>query len=82
MIMRGKGGFLRNYRYLIKDQFEANSVAHDLRVQLEVNRFHDVNISAVENGNEVIVKVPQPNENLEETVETFMADYQSGIIME
>lgn len=73
---------MRNYRFLIKDQFEANSVANDLRVQLDINRFHDVNIAAVGNRNEVIVQVPEANGNLEETVESFMQNYQSGIILE
>ena len=83
MIMGGgKDDFLRNFRFLIKEQFEANSVANDLRVQLDINRFHDVNISAEDKRNEVTVQIPEANGNLEETIESFMQDYQSGIILE
>jgi len=78
----GKDDFLRNLRFLIKEQFEANSVANDLRVQLDINRFHDVNISAEDKRNEVTVQIPEANGNLEETIESFMQDYQSGIILE
>jgi len=78
----GKDDFLRNFRFLIKEQFEANSVANDLRVQLDINRFHDVNISAEDKRNEVTVQIPEANGNLEETIESFMQDYQSGIILE
>jgi hypothetical protein len=73
---------LRSYRFLINEQFQANNIAEDLRVQLDINRFNDVNILSVDNQNEVLVQVFEPNEAAEETVETFMQDYQKGIIIE
>jgi hypothetical protein len=73
---------MRNYRFLINEQFQANNIAEDLRVQLDINRFNDVNILSVDNQNEVLVQVFEPNEAAEETVETFMQDYQKGIIIE
>ncbi|MFB5197844.1 hypothetical protein COJ96_12690 [Bacillus sp. AFS073361] len=73
---------MRNYRFLINEQFQANSIAEDLRVQMEVNRFNDVNILSVDNRNEILVQVFELNEAAKETVETFMQDYQKGIIME
>jgi hypothetical protein len=73
---------MRIYRFLINDQFQANSIAEDLRVQLEINRFNDVNILPVDNRNEVLVQVFESNGAAEETVETFMQNYQKGIIIE
>jgi len=73
---------LKNFRYLLKDQYAANNVAKDLQVQLDINRFQNVNITAVDNRNEVIVQVHEANENVEETVESFMQNYQSGVILE
>ncbi|OLS39954.1 hypothetical protein [Bacillus sp. MRMR6] len=73
---------MKNFRFLIQDQFEANNIANDLRVQMYINRFHDVNIVAVNQRNEVIVQVHEANENVEETLESFMRDYQSGVILE
>lgn len=73
---------LRSYRFLINDQFQANSIAEDLRVQLDINRFNDVNIFPVDNRNEVLVQVFESTGGAEETVETFMQDYQKGIIIE
>jgi hypothetical protein len=73
---------LKNFRYLIKGQYVANDVAKDLQVQLDINRFNDVNITAVDNRNEVIVQVHEANDNVEETVESFMQNYQSGVILE
>ncbi|MEH7505700.1 hypothetical protein V7152_27645 [Neobacillus drentensis] len=73
---------MRNYRFLINDQFQANSIAEDLRVQLEINRFNDVNILPIDNRNEVLVQVFESNGEAEETVETFMQNYQKGIIIE
>ena len=77
-----KGEFMRNYRFLINEQFQANSIAEDLRVQMDVNRFNDVNILSVDNRNEILVQVFESNGAAEETVETFMQDYQKGIVME
>jgi len=82
ILSKGKGVFMRNYRFLINEQFQANSIAEDLRVQMEVNRFNDVNILSVDNRNEILVQVFESNEAANETVETFMQDYQKGIIME
>jgi hypothetical protein len=73
---------LKYFRFLIQDQFEANNIANDLRVQMYINRFHDVNIVAVDQRNEVIVQVHEANENVEEAVESFMRDYQSDVIFE
>ena len=79
---KGKGEFMRNYRFLINEQFQANSIAEDLRVQMDINRFNDVNILPVDNRNEILVQVFESNSAAEETVETFMQDYQKGIIIE
>jgi hypothetical protein len=73
---------MKNFRFLISDQFNAESLAEDLRTQLEVNRLHHVNIVAVNTRNEVIVQVPEANVSLEEVVETFMEGYQTGVILE
>jgi hypothetical protein len=73
---------MRNYRFLINDQFQANSIAEDLRVQLDVNRFNNVNILSVDNRNEVLVQVFEQTEAAEQTVESFMQNYQKGIIIE
>lgn len=73
---------MRNFRFLIGDQFEANNVAKDLRVQLDINRFRDINVTAVNSRNEVMVQVPEANGALEETVESFMRGYQKGVILE
>jgi hypothetical protein len=73
---------MRNYRFLINDQFQANSIAEDLRVQLDINTFNDVNILSVDNRNEVLVQVFEPTGAAEETVESFMQSYQKGIIIE
>lgn len=73
---------MRNYRFLIHDQYQANSIAEDLRVQLDINRFKEVNILPVDNRNEVLVQVFESNGAAEETVETFMQDYQKGIVIE
>jgi hypothetical protein len=82
-IKKVEGGYnLRNYRFLINDQFQANSIAEDLRVQLDINRFNDVNILSVDNRNELLVQVFESSGATEETVETFMQDYQKGIIIE
>lgn len=58
---KGQGEFMRNYRFLINDQFQANSIAEDLRVQLDINRFNDVNILSVDNRNEVLVQIFESN---------------------
>ncbi len=73
---------MRNYRFLINDQFQANSIAEDLRVQLDVNRFNNVNILPVDNRNEVLVQVFEQTGEAEQTVESFMQNYQKGIIIE
>jgi hypothetical protein len=73
---------LKNYRFVLNNQIDASSLAEDLRVQLEVNRFHHVNIVAVVARNEVIVQVPEANGQLEDVVESFMEGYQASIILE
>ncbi|HAQ06950.1 MAG TPA: hypothetical protein DCR24_05275 [Bacillus bacterium] len=73
---------MRNVRYLINDQFNAHSIAEDLRVQLDVNRFSNINVVAVERRNEVIVQVPEANGSVEEVVDSFMENYQTGVILE
>jgi hypothetical protein len=73
---------MRNYRFLINDQFQANSIAEDLKVQLDMNRFNDVNILSVDNRNEILVQVFEANGAAEQTVESFMQSYQKGIIIE
>lgn len=73
---------LKNFRFLISDQFNAERLAEDLRTQLEVNRLHHVTIVAVSSRNEVIVQVPEANDSLEEVVEGFMEGYQTGVILE
>jgi hypothetical protein len=73
---------MRIYRFLINDQFQANSIADDLRVQLDINRFNDVNIVSVDNRNEILVQVFEANGAAEQTVESFMQNYQKGIIIE
>ncbi len=73
---------MKNYRYLIQDKFDANTIANDLRVQLNVNRFENVTIKAVNQRNEVIVQVPDSSDHLEIAVESFMENYQTGVILE
>jgi hypothetical protein len=73
---------MRIYRFLINDEFQANSIADDLRVQLDINRFNDVNIVSVDNRNEILVQVFEANGAAEQTVESFMQNYQKGIIIE
>ncbi|WP_043932095.1 hypothetical protein [Bacillus sp. EB01] len=73
---------MRNVRYLINDEFEAEEIAEALRLQLDVNRYRDVQITAVDRRNELIVQVPEANDGLEEALGSFMAGYQHGVILE
>ncbi|WP_026583377.1 hypothetical protein [Bacillus sp. J33] len=73
---------MKNFRFLLNDQFKANEIAEDLQVQLEVNRFNHVKVEAVEQRNEVLVQVPDANGQLEEAVESFMRNYQDGEVLE
>ncbi|MDZ5471558.1 hypothetical protein SM124_07335 [Bacillus sp. 31A1R] len=73
---------MRNIRYLLKDEYTADSIAEDLKVQLEVNRMNHIKITSVNTRNEVIVSLPEGNENLEEVVESFMSGYKTGEILE
>ena len=73
---------MKNFRYLISREYEADSIADDLRLQLEINRFNHVNVKAVTVRNEVLVQVPDANDSIEEVVENFMHNYQTGIILE
>jgi menaquinone-dependent protoporphyrinogen IX oxidase len=73
---------VKNFRFLLSDQFQANEIAEDLQVQLEINRFNHVKVTAVEQRNEVLVQVPEANGSLEEAVESFMRNYQDGEVLE
>jgi hypothetical protein len=74
---------MRNFRYLLSDQFQAANIAEDLRLQLEINRFKNVNITAVTMRNEVIVQVPEASDlSLEVAVDSFMENYKTGVILE
>jgi hypothetical protein len=73
---------LRNYRFLIGEQYNADTIAKDLRLQLDINRFNHVTVAAADYRNEVIVQIPEANEGLEEAVESFMGSYQKGVILE
>ncbi|RHW42032.1 hypothetical protein D1B31_05155 [Neobacillus notoginsengisoli] len=73
---------MRNVRYLIQNDYSAEEIAEALKLQLEINRYENVSITAVERRNEVIIQIPEDNENLEETLGSFMAGYQDGVILE
>ncbi len=73
---------MKNVRYIIKDDFQADKIAEDLKVQLEVNRQGDVSITSIKNRNEVIVQIPEANDSLEEILSSFMHDYQEGVALE
>jgi len=77
-----EGISLRNVRYLIQDEFQANQVADDLKVQLDINRMETISITSVESRNEVIVQIPEANESVEEVLSGFMRGYQKGMILE
>jgi hypothetical protein len=73
---------LKNVRYVLNDEFQAEDVANDLKVQLDINRIHHLTIKSVENRNEVIVQIPEANESTEEVLSGFMKDYQKRTILE
>jgi hypothetical protein len=73
---------LKNFRYLISREYQADNIAEDLRLQLEINRFNNINVKAVNMRNEVIIQVPDANDSIEEVVESFMENYQTGVILE
>ncbi|PLR79903.1 hypothetical protein CVD25_13205 [Bacillus canaveralius] len=74
---------MRNYRYILDKQFQANSVADDLRIQLRMNRMDDdAKVTAVENRNEVLVQVHVGDDSLEEVVSSFMDSYNPNVILE
>ncbi|WP_409270098.1 hypothetical protein V1499_11685 [Neobacillus sp. SCS-31] len=73
---------MKNVRYIIQDGYDAEKIAEALKVQLNVNRFENVGITAVGQRNELIVQIPENNESLEETLGSFMAGYQDGVILE
>jgi len=73
---------MRNIRYLIGDQYDAENVAEDLKLQLEVNRLNHVGIFPVSARNEVIVQIPEDNNTLEEVLGSFMESYKTGEILE
>jgi hypothetical protein len=73
---------MKNLRFLLHDQFQAESLAEDLKLQLEINRFEHVKVVPVRDRNEIIVQVPEADGALEETVDTFMENYKKGEILE
>ncbi|PLR95080.1 hypothetical protein [Bacillus sp. T33-2] len=73
---------MRNYRYLLKDQFDANIIADDLRLQLAIYRFENTSVTSIPNRNEVIVQIPDANGTAEEAVESFMANYHTTKMLE
>jgi hypothetical protein len=73
---------MKNLRFLLKDGTEADQIAEDLRVQLVVNRYQNVSVTSVPRRNEVIVQFPEQSGMIEETVESFMKDYQTGEMLE
>ncbi|WP_026693599.1 hypothetical protein [Peribacillus kribbensis] len=73
---------MKNHRYLLKDSIQAEELAGDLRVQLEVNRFDDYSIVPVVQRNELIVQIPDAAGDLEDTVDAFMAGYYDGKMLE
>ncbi|RDU35723.1 hypothetical protein DRW41_16405 [Neobacillus piezotolerans] len=73
---------MKNVRYIIQDEYEANKIAEALKTQLDINRFIDVEVTAVDLWNELIVQIPENNAALEETLGSFMAGYQDGVILE
>ncbi|PLT29245.1 hypothetical protein [Peribacillus deserti] len=73
---------MKNHRYLLKDDFQAEDLAEDLKVQLEVNRFDNYTITPVASRNELIVQVPDAAGDLEDTVDQFMVDYHKGKMLE
>jgi hypothetical protein len=73
---------MKNLRFLLKDGTEADQIAEDLRVQLGVNRYQNVSVTSVPRRNEVIVQFPEQSGTIEETVESFMKDYQTGEMLE
>ncbi|WP_053366601.1 hypothetical protein [Bacillus sp. FJAT-27245] len=73
---------MKNVRYIIQDGYDAEKIAEALKVQLNVNRFENVGITAVGQRNELIVQIPDNNELLEDTLGSFMAGYQDGVILE
>ncbi|WP_059170535.1 hypothetical protein [Bacillus sp. FJAT-27445] len=73
---------MKNVRYIIQDGYDAENIAEALKVQLSINRFDNIGITAVEQRNELIVQIPENNGPLEETLGSFMAGYQDGVILE
>lgn len=73
---------MKNFRFLLKDGAESAQIAKDLRVQLDVNRYQNVSVTPVTGRNEVIVQVPDESGMIEETIESFMKDYQTGEMLE
>lgn len=80
--MNNGGVHLKNVRYVLNNEFQADRVASDLRVQLDVSRISNVEIKSVESRNEVIVQIPEANDSVEEVLSGFMKDYHKRIILE
>ena len=73
---------MRSLIYFLNDKMEAEQLAEDLKVQLEINRFRNVMVVPVNEKKELIIQVPEANGELEEAVEAFMEDYKEGVMLE
>ncbi|TYR79322.1 hypothetical protein FZC66_14515 [Priestia megaterium] len=73
---------MKNHRYLLKDSLKAEDIAKDLKIQLEVNRLHTVNVFPIAERNEVIVQVADADGTAEDIVDAFMNDYKTGEMLE
>jgi hypothetical protein len=73
---------MKNVRFLLDDKFQAERLAEDLKLQLEINRFEGAKVVPVKDRNEIIVQIPEANGALEETVDSFMKNYRTGEILE
>ncbi|HWO96601.1 MAG TPA: hypothetical protein VNM45_09740 [Bacillus sp. (in: firmicutes)] len=73
---------MKNLRFMLNDDFQAESLAEDLKLQLEINRFRHIKVVPVRDRNEIIVQVPEADGELEDTVELFMQNYKKGEILE
>lgn len=65
-----------NIRYNLRSEFEAESIAEDLRLQLDINRFNQVSIESVSQDNQVIIKLPEEHGDMLEVINQFMHNYQ------
>ncbi|WP_409289921.1 hypothetical protein [Peribacillus sp. SCS-37] len=73
---------MKNHHYVLKSSVDAEELAEDLRLQLEINRFSNYSITPIPSKNKLIVQVPDADGPLEETVDIFMADYRKTEALE